>query len=203
MRAGSESAFSPMRPSFPIRTHCSMLSQTSWPSHFRRPARRASRKPRAPPPPCDRTQGDLMTDPDSLGEALGTDFLRITSELGEQEQDYLQRTRAFVRDEVLPVISDYWERAEFPFELARRMGELGLVGDGIDYPGVPAMPPASAGLIAMELTRGDGSLATFVGVQAGLAMRSIHYFGSEEQKQKGLPPLARGGKVGAFALTEP
>jgi glutaryl-CoA dehydrogenase len=144
-----------------------------------------------------------MTDSDELGEALGTDFLRITSELGEQEQDYLQRTRAYVRDEVLPVISDYWERAEFPFELARRMGELGLVGDGIDYPGVPAMTPASAGLIAMELTRGDGSLATFVGVQAGLAMRSIHYFGTEEQKQQWLPALARVEKFGAFALTEP
>lgn len=144
-----------------------------------------------------------MTDGSDLGDALGTDFLRITAELGEQERDYLQRTRTFVRDEVLPVITDYWERAEFPFELVRRMGELGLVGDGIDYPGVPAMTPASAGLVAMELTRGDGSLATFAGVQAGLAMRSIHYFGSDEQKEQWLPALARVDKFGAFALTEP
>src|SRR4051794_7576179 len=155
---------------------------------------------------CSR-RGDVMTDTDNLGEALGealgTDFLRVTSELGEQEQDYLQRTRVFVRDEVLPVISDYWEQAEFPFELVRRMGELGLVGDGIDYPGVPPMTPASAGLVAMELTRGDGSLATFSGVQAGLAMRSIYHFGSEEQKQRWLPALARVEKFGAFALTEP
>src|ERR1700712_3386345 len=144
-----------------------------------------------------------MTDTDDLGEALGTDFLRITAELGDEEQDYLQRTRGFVRDEVLPVIAGYWERAEFPFELARRMGELGLVGDGIDYPGVPPMSPASAGLVAMELTRGDGSLATFSGVQAGLAMRSIDYFGSEEQKQQWLPSLASVESIGAFALTEP
>jgi glutaryl-CoA dehydrogenase len=144
-----------------------------------------------------------MTETEDLGEALGTDFLDITTELGEQERDYLARTRTFVRDEVLPVINDYWERAEFPFALVRRMGELGLVSDGIDYPGVPQMTAASAGLVAMELTRGDGSLATFSGVQAGLTMRSIDSFGSEEQKQQWLPALARVEKIGAFALTEP
>src|ERR1700712_2107431 len=119
--------------------------------------------------------------------ARGTDFLHIAGEFGAEEQEYLDRTRAFVDDEVLPVINDYWERAEFPFALVRRMGELGLVSDGIDYPGVPQMTAASAGLVAMELTRGDGSLATFSGVQAGLAMRSIDSFGSEEQKQQWLP----------------
>ncbi|MDQ1634951.1 MAG: glutaryl-CoA dehydrogenase, partial [Frankiaceae bacterium] len=93
---------------------------------------------------------------EALGEALGTDFLDITAELGDDERDYLQRTRAFVRVEVLPVIYDYWERAEFPFDQVRRMGELGLVSDGIDYPGVPKMSAASAGLVAMEITRGDG-----------------------------------------------
>jgi glutaryl-CoA dehydrogenase len=154
-----------------------------------------------------RPQKETLMDTDNLGEALGealgTDFLDITAELGEEERDYLQRTRTFVRDEVLPVINDYWERADFPFDLVRRMGELGLVSDGIDYPGVPKMSAASAGLVAMELTRGDGSLATFSGVQAGLAMRSIDYFGSDEQKAKWLPALARVEKFGAFALTEP
>src|SRR3978361_1606765 len=138
-----------------------------------------------------------------LNAARGTDFLHIAGELGAEEQDYLNRTRAFVDHEVLPVINDFWERAEFPFELVRRMGELGLISDGIDYPGVPAMSPASAGLVAMELSRGDGSLATFAGVQAGLAMRSIDTFGSPEQKQRWLPGLARCDAIGAFALTEP
>jgi glutaryl-CoA dehydrogenase len=138
-----------------------------------------------------------------VSAARGTDFFRIATEFGEQEKGYLERTRAFVDDEVLPVISDYWERAEFPFELARRMGELGLISDGIDFPGVPAMSPASAGIVAMELSRGDGSLATFAGVQAGLAMRSIDYFGSPEQKERWLPALARAEAFGAFALTEP
>jgi alkylation response protein AidB-like acyl-CoA dehydrogenase len=81
--------------------------------------------------------------------------------------------RAFVENEMLPVIGGYWERAEFPWELARRMGELELVGDGIEGYGCPEMSMPSAGIIAMELSRGDGSLATFGGVQAGLAMRSI------------------------------
>jgi glutaryl-CoA dehydrogenase len=138
-----------------------------------------------------------------VGAALGTDFVHLADEFGDEERDCLQRTRAFIDDEVLPVINDFWERAEFPRELVRRMGELGLVSDGIDYPGVPRMSPASAGLVAMELSRGDGSLATFAGVQAGLAMRSIDYFGSEEQKARWLPSLARCEELGAFALTEP
>jgi glutaryl-CoA dehydrogenase len=138
-----------------------------------------------------------------VGAALATDFVGIAAEFGQQERDYLARTRAFVDDEVLPVINDFWERAEFPHELVRRLGALGLVSDGIDYPGVPAMSPASAGLVAMELSRGDGSLATFAGVQAGLTMRSIDHFGSDEQKARWLPALARCDAIGAFALTEP
>jgi glutaryl-CoA dehydrogenase len=73
-----------------------------------------------------------------VSAALGTDFVRIATEFGDEERDYLRRTRAFVDDEVLPVINGFWERAEFPHDLVRRMGELGLVDDGIDYPGVPA-----------------------------------------------------------------
>jgi glutaryl-CoA dehydrogenase len=98
---------------------------------------------------------------DLLGEALATDFLDLAAEFADEERDYLARTRQFVNEEVLPVIGGYWERAEFPLELARRMGELGLIGDGIDYPGVPPMNAASAGFVAMEVSRGDGSLATF------------------------------------------
>ncbi len=104
-----------------------------------------------------------------LSDALGTDYLHLRDELGTEEIDYLERTRAFVQDEVLPVISDYWERAEFPWELARRLGELGLVGDGLEGYGCPPMSALSAGLVSMELSRGDGSLGTFLGVQAGLA----------------------------------
>ncbi|MGP0037286.1 MAG: acyl-CoA dehydrogenase family protein [Solirubrobacteraceae bacterium] len=138
-----------------------------------------------------------------IGRALGTDYFLLRSELTEDELDYLDRTRKFVEEEVLPVMPGYWERAEVPLDLVRRLGELGLVGDGIDGYGCPPMSMVAAGLIQMELSRGDGSLATLLGVQAGLAMHSIAMFGSEEQKQRWLPRMARMEALGAFALTEP
>ena len=140
---------------------------------------------------------------EDIGRSLGTDYFHIADQLTESELDYWRRTRDFVDDEVLPVINDYWERAEIPWPLVKRMGELGIVGDGIEGYGCPPMSPLAAGLINMELNRGDGSLGTFLGVQAGLAMRSIAMLGSEEQKQRWLPGMARLEKLGAFALTEP
>ena len=142
------------------------------------------------------------TDTD-IGRALGTDYFLLRSELSEDELDYLDRTRRFVEEEVLPVMPGYWERAEVPLDLVRRMGQLGLVGDGIAGYGCPAMSTVAAGLIQMELSRGDGSLGTLLGVQAGLAMRSIAAFGSEAQKQRWLAPMAKMDALGAFALTEP
>ena len=111
--------------------------------------------------------------------------------------------RKFVDDEVLPVIGDYWERAEMPWPLIQRLGELGIVGEDIQGYGCPGLDPIASGLVHMELSRGDGSLGTFLGVQAGLAMKSIAMLGSEEQKQRWLPEMARLEKLGAFALTEP
>ena len=89
----------------------------------------------------------------------------------------------FVDEEVLPVINEYWERAELPWPLMRRLAELGLVGEDIEGYGCPGMSPLARGLVHMELHRGDGSLGTFLGVQAGLAMKSIDMLGSEEQKR--------------------
>jgi glutaryl-CoA dehydrogenase len=138
-----------------------------------------------------------------IGEALGTDYLSLKDQLTPGQLDYLRRTREFVDHEVLPVINGYWERAEFPWPLVAKLAKLGVVGDGIRGYGCPPMDPLSLGLVYMELSRGDGSLATFVGVQAGLAMQSIAQCGSEEQKQRWLPGMARLEKIGAFALTEP
>jgi len=140
---------------------------------------------------------------EDIGKAAGTDYFFLRDQLSDQQWDYLTRTRHFVQDEVLPVIADYWERADFPLALAKRLGELGLVGDGLVGYGCPPMDPLSAGLVQMELSRGDGSLGTFLGVQAGLAMRSIAMHGSDEQKERWLGPMARVEKIGAFALTEP
>src|SRR2546421_8458965 len=140
---------------------------------------------------------------ENIGRSLGTDYFRIADQLTAEERDYWRRTRDFVDDEVLPVINDYWERAEFPWPLVEKLGKLGVVGDGIEGYGCPTMSPIAAGLIHMELNRGDGSVGTFLGVQAGLAMRSIAMLGSEEQKQRWLPSMATLSKLGAFALTEP
>jgi glutaryl-CoA dehydrogenase len=140
---------------------------------------------------------------DNIGRSLGTDYFHIADQLTESELEYWRRTRDFVDDEVLPVINDYWENAEIPWPLIKRMGELGIVGDGISGYGCPTMSPLAVGLINMELNRGDGSLGTFLGVQAGLAMQSIAKLGSDEQKQRWLPGMARMETLGAFALTEP
>ena len=138
-----------------------------------------------------------------IGRSLSTDYFLIADQLTREELSYLRRTREFVDDEVLPVINGYWERAEFPWPVVEKLGKLGVVGDGIEGYGCPPMSPIATGLVHMELNRGDGSLGTFVGVQAGLAMQSIAMLGSEEQKQRWLPGMARLDKLGAFALTEP
>ena len=101
------------------------------------------------------------------------------------------------------MISDYWERAD-PLAADRAgWASSGIVGDGIEGYGCPPMSPIAIGLVNMELNRGDGSLGTFLGVQAGLAMQSIAMLGSEEQKQRWLPGMAQLEQLGAFALTEP
>ncbi|HEV7206766.1 MAG TPA: acyl-CoA dehydrogenase family protein [Jatrophihabitans sp.] len=138
-----------------------------------------------------------------IGASRHTDYFKLSEQLDETQLSYLVRTREFVDHEVLPVINGYWERAEFPWPLVEKLAGLGIIGDGIEGYGCPSIDPLSAGLIHMELHRGDGSLGTFVGVQSGLAMRSIAACGSEEQKQTWLPPMARLDKIGAFALTEP
>jgi glutaryl-CoA dehydrogenase len=140
---------------------------------------------------------------EDIGRSRGTDFFRIADQLTDEERDYWRRARDFVDDEVLPVINGYWERAEFPYPLVEKLAGVGIVGDGIAGYGCPPMSPIANGLIHLELNRGDGSIGTFLGVQAGLAMQSIAMLGSEEQKQRWLPDMAQLRKLGAFALTEP
>jgi glutaryl-CoA dehydrogenase len=140
---------------------------------------------------------------DGLGRALGTDYMLLREELTDDQLDLLRRVRAFVDSEVLTVINDYWERAELPWPLIDRLGELAIFGEDIRGYGCPGLSPIACGLVNMELNRGDGSLGTIFGVQSGLAMKAIALLGSEEQKERWLPAMARGEKLGAFALTEP
>jgi glutaryl-CoA dehydrogenase len=138
-----------------------------------------------------------------LGEALATDYFLVREQFGDEQWERFIRTRRFVDHEVLPAINEYWERAELPWPLMRRLAELDLVGEDIEGYGCPGMSPLASGLVHMELHRGDGSLGTFLGVQAGLAMKSIAMLGSEEHKQRWLAPMDRLEEIGAFALTEP
>src|SRR5215470_11748746 len=138
-----------------------------------------------------------------LGEALATDYFFVRETFTDEEWEHFLATRRFVDEEVLPAINEYWEAAELPWPLMRRLAELGLYGEDIQGYGCPGMSPLARGLVNMELHRGDGSLGTFLGVQSGLAMKSIELLGSDEQKERWLPALAKLDAVGAFALTEP
>jgi len=138
-----------------------------------------------------------------LTKPLDPDAAELFVDISDEDRAYWMRTRAFVQDEVLPVIDAYWNRADYPLHLVHRMGELDLLRDGVDVEGYPAMSPLAAGLVNMEMSRGDGSMATVVAVQGGLAMRSIALLGSDDQKTRWLGPLAAGTELGAFALTEP
>ncbi len=140
---------------------------------------------------------------DHLGAALATDYFFVREQFTEEQWEQFIATRRFVDEEVLPVINGYWEAAELPWPLLRRLAELGLYGEDIEGYGCPGMSPLARGLVNMELHRGDGSVGTFLGVQSGLAMKSIAMHGSEAQKERWLPDMAQLEKVGAFALTEP
>jgi glutaryl-CoA dehydrogenase len=136
-------------------------------------------------------------------QSSATDLYRIDELLGDGERQVRDRVRAFCDKEVLPVINDYWERAEFPFELVPKLAALGLAGGTIRGYGCPGLSTVAVGLVGMELARADGSVCTFFGVHSGLAMGSIAILGSEEQKRRWLPAMARMEKLGAFGLTEP
>ncbi len=141
--------------------------------------------------------------PIDVTKSLGTDFFLMDELLTEEERRIRDRVRAFCDRDVIPVINDYWERAEFPFELIPKLAALNLAGGTIQGYGCPGISVVAAGLVALELARGDASICTFFGVHSGLAMISIALLGSEEQRQRWLPPMARMEKIGAFALTEP
>ena len=156
------------------------------------------------------TRGAKDADPataalaEDIGRARGTDYFLMKDQLTDQETEIMYKVRAFGEAEVLPIVNDYWERGEFPFELIPKLAALNIVGDHNlgDY-GCTQMSAVANGLITYELSRIDGSVCTFFGVHVGLAMQSINLLGSEEQRRRYLPAMARLERIGAFALTEP
>ncbi|MGB6308818.1 MAG: acyl-CoA dehydrogenase family protein [Steroidobacteraceae bacterium] len=140
--------------------------------------------------------------PAKLPEADG-DFYLLSNILSKEDNALRLKVRAFMEAEVQPVINDYWSRDEFPFELLPKFKSLGIAGLPIKGYGCPGKSTTMMGFLMMELARVDASISTFFGVHTGLAMGSIDICGSEEQKQRWLPPMARLEKVGSFGLTEP
>ncbi|UVJ41384.1 acyl-CoA dehydrogenase family protein [Arthrobacter sp. CJ23] len=132
-----------------------------------------------------------------------SDYFRLDDDLTAEEITIRDKVRGFAEQRVLPVINAYWEKAEFPEELLPPLAELGIIGTTIQGYGCPGMSRKAAGMVAREMARADGSLNTFLGVHSNLCMGALNILGSDEQKQRWLPALARIEKTGAFALTEP
>ena len=133
---------------------------------------------------------------------LGTDFYAVFADIPAADRDVWQRAQRFI-DEVGDRMLDAWDRAEYPLDIAARLGELDLLNDGIEHPDLTKFSPLAAGLVNMEVSRGDGSLGTVIAVQGGLALRTLALFGSSEQQARWLRPVARAEVPAAFALTEP
>jgi glutaryl-CoA dehydrogenase len=135
--------------------------------------------------------------------APNSDFYTITDDLTAEERTLVKQVRAFMETNVAPVINKYWADDAFPFEVLPAFKELNIGGLGLNGYGCRGGSQKLFGVVAMELARIDPSFGTFWGVHDGLAMGSIYLDGSEEQKQKWLPPMARMEKIGCFGLTEP
>ncbi len=146
-----------------------------------------------------------MTDLDdqTLDDSPFSDFLGFELMLEEADRELLSSVRAFMTREVEPVINDYWTRASFPHDLVPGIAGLGIAGLAYDGPGCPGRGALVDGMVAMELSRVDPSIGTFMGVHGGLAMGSIELCGSDEQRERWLPAMARMELIGAFGLTEP
>jgi glutaryl-CoA dehydrogenase len=138
-----------------------------------------------------------------VSELADADFYLLEELLDPADRELLLRVRAYMEKTVQPVINHYWIREEFPFDLVASMRELGIAGLSYSGYGCPGRGALIDGMIAMEIARVDPSIATFFGVHGGLAMGSVYLCGSEEQKQRWLPEMARMEKIGAFGLTEP
>ncbi len=132
-----------------------------------------------------------------------SDYLDIDWLLSDEEKLVRQTARAFVAAEAQPVIREAFAQGRFPMELVRGFGELGLLGANLEGYGCAGMSNVDYGLIMLELERCDSGVRSFASVQGALVMYPIHTFGTEEQKQRWLPKLAKGEAIGAFGLTEP
>ena len=143
----------------------------------------------------------LQTAPAPPIDAL--DFLRLGDGLSDEERLIRDNVRAFVREQLLPQVGEWFEQGVLPRELAGQLGALGVLGMHLEGYGCAGASATAYGIVCQELEAGDSGLRSFVSVQGSLAMFAIWRFGSEEQKQEWLPRMAAGEAVGCFGLTEP
>src|SRR6478609_5915449 len=140
---------------------------------------------------------------DAEAKIVTSDFYDLEALLDDDDRALLYRVRSFMDTEVEPVINEWWTRGKFPMDLIPGLAELGIAGTQYSGYGCPGRSPLTDGMISMELSRGDPSISTFMGVHGGLAMGTIYLCGSAEQKERWLPAMARMELIGAFGLTEP
>jgi len=145
--------------------------------------------------------GEAVTRYDILGP-LGTDYYAVFADIPAPDREVWERARAFTV-EVGDRMRAAWDAAEYPMDVAARFGELDLLNDGVEHPRLTYFSPLAAGLVNMEISRGDGSLGTVLAVQGGLALRTLALFGSPAQQDRWLTAVARNEVPAAFALTEP
>ena len=131
------------------------------------------------------------------------DYLDLEQDLNEEQRRVRDTAREFVENEVKPEIADYYQRGEFPEHIIEEMGELGFYAPNIDGYGLPGVDEKSYGLVMQELEACDSGVRSMASVQGSLVMYPIHEYGSEEQKERYLPALGKGEKIGCFGLTEP
>ncbi len=131
------------------------------------------------------------------------DLYDIESLLSDEERAVRDAVGRFVDDRILPIIADCFEHERFPSELIPEMAELGLFGPTLTDYGCAGVGNVSYGLMMQELERGDSGIRSFASVQSGLVMYPIHTYGSDEQKKRWLPDMAKGKAIGCFGLTEP
>lgn len=131
------------------------------------------------------------------------DFLSIQSLYTDEQIQVMEAVRNFVSEEAMPIINEHFRAGTFPVHLVKRYGEMGLLGSNLSDYGCAGMDNISYGLCLQELERCDSGLRSFASVQSSLVMYPIHAYGSKAQKEKWLPAMAAGEKIGCFGLTEP
>jgi glutaryl-CoA dehydrogenase len=133
----------------------------------------------------------------------GVDFVGFDGLLSDDERLVRDTARKFIEDNLVPIIEQCNRDGRFPREMVKPMGELGFFGANLHGYGCAGMSNVEYGLMTQELERGDSGVRSFVSVQSALVMYPIYTFGSDAQKDRWLPAMAKGEKLGCFGLTEP